>query len=122
MPIYEYACKACGHSFDALQKMSEEPLVECPECGKPELKKLVSAPNFRLKGSGWYETDFKKDNRRNVVEGSEKKATDASKSDADSKPKDGAGQSKDSKTSDGKASGDKASGGSKPAGGKSGRL
>jgi putative FmdB family regulatory protein len=122
MPIYEYACKACGHSFDALQKMSEEPLVECPECGKPELKKLVSAPNFRLKGSGWYETDFKKDNRRNVVEGSEKKATDDSKSDADSKPKDGAGQSKDSKSSDGKASGDKASGGSKPAGGKSGRL
>jgi putative FmdB family regulatory protein len=122
MPIYEYACKACGHSFDALQKMSEEPLVECPECGKPELKKLVSAPNFRLKGSGWYETDFKKDNRRNIVEGSDKKATDTSESATDSKPKDGAGQSKDPKSSDGKASGDKASGGSKPASGKSGRL
>ncbi|WP_082990123.1 FmdB family zinc ribbon protein [Woeseia oceani] len=66
MPIYEYACQKCAHEFDALQKMSDEPLLECPECGKPALKKLVSAPNFRLKGGGWYETDFKTDKQRNV--------------------------------------------------------
>lgn len=66
MPIYEYACQKCAHTFDALQKMSDEPLLDCPECGQPELKKLISAPNFRLKGGGWYETDFKTDKQRNV--------------------------------------------------------
>jgi putative FmdB family regulatory protein len=55
--------------FDALQKMSDDPLTDCPDCGKPDLKKLLSAPNFRLKGSGWYETDFKKDNQRNLAGG-----------------------------------------------------
>jgi putative FmdB family regulatory protein len=125
MPIYEYACKDCGYTFDALQKMSAEPLVECPECGKPELKKLVSAPNFRLKGSGWYETDFKKDNRRNLVEGSEKKASSGEKSDADGKKKDGSG--KDKKVGDSKAQakttqGDGKSGGGKPANDKSGSI
>jgi putative FmdB family regulatory protein len=74
MPIYEYACESCGHIFDVLQKMDADPLVECPECGEPRLKKLLSAPNFRLKGGGWYETDFKKDNQRNL-------AGDASKQD-----------------------------------------
>ena len=67
MPIYEYACESCGHVFDVLQKMAAAPLQDCPECGKPKLKKLLSAPNFRLKGSGWYETDFKKDNQRNLA-------------------------------------------------------
>ena len=67
MPIYEYACQNCKHTLDALQKMSDDPLVECPECGKAALKRLVSAPRFRLKGGGWYETDFKKDNQRNVL-------------------------------------------------------
>ena len=67
MPIYEYACKHCKHKLDALQKMSDDPLVDCPECGEPALKKLLSAPRFRLKGAGWYETDFKKDNQRNVL-------------------------------------------------------
>jgi len=66
MPIYEYACKKCGHTLDALQKMSDDPLVKCPECGEPQLKRLISAPRFRLKGEGWYETDFKKDNQRNL--------------------------------------------------------
>jgi putative FmdB family regulatory protein len=74
MPIYEYACESCGHIFDVLQKMNADPLVECPECGEPRLKKLLSAPNFRLKGGGWYETDFKKENQRNL-------AGDASKQD-----------------------------------------
>lgn len=67
MPIYEYACRKCNHTLDALQKMSDEPLVECPSCGEPELRRLISAPRFRLKGAGWYETDFKKDNQRNVL-------------------------------------------------------
>ena len=67
MPIYEYECKACGHRQEAIQKMSDDPLVDCPACEKPELKKLLSAPAFRLKGGGWYETDFKSGNQKNVV-------------------------------------------------------
>ena len=59
MPIYEYRCSACGHEKDALQKMSDPPLVECPNCGQAALVKLVSAAGFQLKGSGWYATDFK---------------------------------------------------------------
>ena len=59
MPIYEYECQACGHKFEALQKMSAPPLLRCPVCDKDSLKKLISAAAFKLKGSGWYETDFK---------------------------------------------------------------
>ena len=66
MPIYEYACQDCDHRLDALQKVSEAALVHCPECGKPALRRLLSAPRFRLKGQGWYETDFKKENQRNL--------------------------------------------------------
>ena len=68
MPIYEYRCEQCGHQLDALQKVSDAPLADCPECQSASLRKLVSAPNFRLKGSGWYETDFKgdKDQKRNL--------------------------------------------------------
>jgi putative FmdB family regulatory protein len=69
MPIYEYACNNCDHTLDALQKMSDDPLLECPQCGEPQLRRLISAPRFRLKGEGWYETDFKKDNRRNISSG-----------------------------------------------------
>lgn len=71
MPIYEYQCNACGHVFDVLQKMSDDPLTYCPECGEPQLRKLLSAPNFRLKGGGWYETDFKSKNQRNLAAGSD---------------------------------------------------
>jgi putative FmdB family regulatory protein len=88
MPIYEYACESCGHVFDVLQKMNADLLQDCPECGKPELKKLLSAPNFRLKGGGWYETDFKKDNQRNLAgddSGTSKKDTADKK---DKKPAD----------------------------------
>jgi len=72
MPIYEYVCQACGHDLEALQKLSDVPLTECPKCGKAELKKQVSAAGFRLKGAGWYETDFKKDSdkKKNLVGGS----------------------------------------------------
>jgi putative FmdB family regulatory protein len=70
MPIYEYRCGACGHHLEALQKMTDGPLRKCPECGKSQLKRLVSASRFRLKGSGWYETDFKNKNetKRNLLE------------------------------------------------------
>ena len=59
MPIYEYQCQSCDHKLEAIQKLSDAPLTDCPACHEPELKKLVSAAGFRLKGSGWYETDFK---------------------------------------------------------------
>lgn len=59
MPIYEYECKACGHEMEAIQKMSDPILTDCPVCEKKELSKLISAAGFRLKGNGWYETDFK---------------------------------------------------------------
>lgn len=69
MPIYEYECQACGHQLELLQKVSDAPLRKCPECGKPKLRKLISAPSFRLKGGGWYETDFKSGNKRNLADG-----------------------------------------------------
>ncbi|MBW6452402.1 MAG: zinc ribbon domain-containing protein [Methyloprofundus sp.] len=77
MPIYEYQCQACGDEYEALQKLSAEPLVICPACHQPELKKKISAAGFRLKGSGWYETDFKSGNKKNVV-GAEKSSPAAS--------------------------------------------
>jgi putative FmdB family regulatory protein len=68
MPLYEYRCDACEHEFEALQKISDEPLVHCPACEAPALKKLISAAGFRLKGDGWYETDFKTGSKRNLVD------------------------------------------------------
>ncbi len=59
MPFYEYRCAACGHELEALQKLSDPALTDCPACGQPNLIKLISAAGFRLKGGGWYETDFK---------------------------------------------------------------
>ena len=69
MPIYEYHCTACGAQHEALQKINDQPLTECPECHKPKLQKQISAAGFRLSGQGWYETDFKKDKRKNVSKG-----------------------------------------------------
>lgn len=74
MPLYEYRCDACNHEFEALQKISDEPLVHCPACEAPELRKLVSAAGFRLKGQGWYETDFKTGSKRNLAESGGKDA------------------------------------------------
>lgn len=70
MPFYEYQCSACNAHVEVLQKISDAPLKKCPECGKQKLTRLISAPVFRLKGSGWYETDFKsdKENKRNLVD------------------------------------------------------
>ena len=70
MPFYEYQCNSCGHTLEAMQKVSDAPLKKCPHCGKPQLQRLMSAPVFRLKGGGWYETDFKsdQDNKRNLAD------------------------------------------------------
>ncbi len=69
MPFYEYECPHCGYHDEVLQKINDKPLKKCPTCGKSGLRKLMSAPVFRLKGSGWYETDFKgdKENKRNLA-------------------------------------------------------
>ena len=69
MPFYEYECQSCKFYTELLQKVSDAPLKKCPSCGKSTMKKLVSAPVFRLKGGGWYETDFKgdKENKRNLA-------------------------------------------------------
>ncbi|MEX0915492.1 MAG: zinc ribbon domain-containing protein [Wenzhouxiangellaceae bacterium] len=67
MPIYEYQCRECSHRLEKLQKLSDAPLTTCPECSRESLTKLVSAAGFRLKGGGWYETDFKKDGKRNLA-------------------------------------------------------
>jgi putative FmdB family regulatory protein len=89
MPFYEYQCSSCSHHVEVLQKITDAPLRKCPDCGKQTLKKLMSAPVFRLKGSGWYETDFKSENeqKRNLAdrdEGGDSKSEE-SKTDSGSK-------------------------------------
>ncbi len=81
MPFYEYQCTKCGHEEEVLQKISDKPLKKCPACGKSAMQKKVSAAAFRLKGSGWYETDFKSGNKKNVAGDAkgEKKASDTTK-------------------------------------------
>lgn len=86
MPFYEYECSNCKFYVETLQKISDEPLRKCPSCKKPTLKKLISAPVFRLKGAGWYETDFKSEgeDKRNLAdreEASEKPAEEKASSD-----------------------------------------
>jgi putative FmdB family regulatory protein len=99
MPIYEYQCQSCGHEFEALQKISDPLLTDCPECRQVTLKKKVSAAAFRLKGGGWYETDFKKTGQKNVA--GEKSGDDKSKA-ADGGDKSGA----DKKSADTKSGGE----------------
>ncbi|PCI69643.1 MAG: FmdB family transcriptional regulator [Gammaproteobacteria bacterium] len=93
MPIYEYRCTACDHRLEKLQRMADDPLKDCPECNKPALKKLVSAAAFKLKGSGWYETDFK---------GKDKPSSESNKSGETSN--EGASSDKPSAKSDNKTS------------------
>ena len=104
MPIYEYECRECGYRLDALQKMSDPLLVDCPDCAQPGLKKLLSAPYFRLKGSGWYETDFKNSGRE--------KPADA-KADGEAKPASKNGKDAGAKTSKDKAASSTGEGASK---------
>jgi putative FmdB family regulatory protein len=66
MPIYEYQCQSCGHDLEKLQRINDQPLTDCPDCGETALRRLVSAAGFRLKGAGWYETDFKKGDKKNL--------------------------------------------------------
>ena len=82
MPIYAYRCEQCGHQLELLQKIADAPPAECPECGGMSLRKQLTAAGFRLKGGGWYETDFKGDGKRNV----------AGDREASGKPKDGDGK------------------------------
>jgi putative FmdB family regulatory protein len=79
MPIYEYQCQSCQHELEALQKISDDPLRECPACGAAALSKKVSAAAFRLKGGGWYETDFKTGNKKNLAGDSTSSTSTASK-------------------------------------------
>ncbi len=108
MPIYEYQCEACEAVHEALQKISDPLLKKCPECGKSKLKKLVSAPSFRLSGTGWYETDFKTDSdkKRNLASDDSKKEGKKKSDASDSKSKDKKSKS-DSKGTGKKASTDK---------------
>ena len=80
MPIYEYQCGSCGHTLEKLQKISDPPLVTCPVCGADALSKLISAAGFRLKGGGWYETDFKTGNKKNLAGGSDTSGTSSTSS------------------------------------------
>ena len=106
MPFYEYECQACKFYTEVMQKISDAPLTKCPSCGKRRLKKLVSAPVFRLKGGGWYETDFKSDKeaKRNLL------GADKEEAKAESKPesKEGKPEAKDAKVADTKPADTKA--------------
>jgi putative FmdB family regulatory protein len=84
MPMYEYKCADCGHQLETIQKLSEPPLTECPECYKPSLKRLISAAGFQLKGSGWYATDFKHSGKKEPKKDSK---TETSSSDGPAGPK-----------------------------------
>lgn len=103
MPIYEYRCEACGHELEALQKMSDNPLVDCPACQAPALRKQVSAAAFKLTGTGWYETDFKNSGKQAPAKGQDGKAGDSGAdssggSSAGAKPSSDAGSSAPAKT------------------------
>jgi putative FmdB family regulatory protein len=109
MPIYEYQCNACGHDLEKIQRMSDAPLTDCPDCGAGALRRLVSAPGFRLKGSGWYETDFKRDGKKNLHESHDSTAAAEGKSSpgTDSTtttdtPKSSAAKAPDTKTAESK--------------------
>ncbi len=77
MPIYEYACKTCGFEKDVLQKLSDSPLTQCPSCEEQTFTKRISAAGFRLKGSGWYETDFKTGKKKNLAQDSKSSGVEA---------------------------------------------
>jgi len=100
MPIYEYKCLKCKHQFEVIQKFSDNPVENCPECNENSVQKLVSAPSFRLKGGGWYETDFKTGKKKLGTADSDEGSNAGSGKDnsADSKAKEagnGAGKSAD---------------------------
>ena len=123
MPIYEYACASCDHHLEALQKISEDPLVFCPECGEESLRKMVSAAAFVLKGSGWYETDFKNSGKEKPKDAKASDGQPASKTASDTKSGEGASgdtKSSDSKSSESKSESSKSTSDSTATGSKSG--
>jgi putative FmdB family regulatory protein len=77
MPIYEYKCQSCENELEKLQRISDPPLTDCPSCDEPALQRLISAAGFRLKGAGWYETDFKKGSKRNLHDSGDSKSSDS---------------------------------------------
>jgi putative FmdB family regulatory protein len=111
MPIYEYQCRACGHRLETIQKVSDPLLTECPRCAEPQLKKLVSAAAFRLKGGGWYETDFKSGGRKNVA-GDGKGSTSENGSDSAGDKSAAAGNGAKEGSATGSSGGDSAKSGS----------
>ncbi|MDG2277516.1 MAG: zinc ribbon domain-containing protein [Pseudomonadales bacterium] len=111
MPIYEYVCDQCGHQLEAFQTLSEGLLTVCPECSEESLRKKISAAGFRLKGGGWYETDFKSGNKKNVA-GSET----SSSSDSSSGGSSSSGSSSSGSSSSGSSSSDSSSGSSSSSG------
>ena len=113
MPIYEYVCDNCRHEMEAFQKLSEEPLRTCPQCNTESLRKKVSAAGFRLKGGGWYETDFKSGKKKNV-------AGDKSTGDDKSSASESASKSGDSSGSGDKSASSGSSGSTSSAGSSSG--
>jgi putative FmdB family regulatory protein len=88
MPIYAFECAACGHSFDRLQKMSEPDPATCPACNESQVRRQLTAPQFRLAGGGWYETDFKKDGdkKRNLAGDSSTSSSSSDSKPAEAKP------------------------------------
>ena len=107
MPIYEYQCAACEHKLEKLQKLSDELLKDCPACNEPKLVKLVSAAAFRLKGAGWYETDFKTGNKKNVSSGDTKPETSSKSSDSSSSSGSSSDKGSSSNSSSSNSSSDK---------------
>ena len=108
MPIYEYLCDNCGFEKDALQKMSDPPLVDCPQCGKPTLRKLVSAAGFQLKGSGWYATDFRNSGAKPAAAKADGAKAEGAKSEGSATSSSGESGSGDSKAGESKSSDSKA--------------
>lgn len=117
MPIYEYRCQSCGHEFETIQKLSDAPLTTCPACAEETLRKKVSAAGFRLKGGGWYETDFKAGKKKNVAGDSGGDGGSKSSDGSASSAGDGAGKS--SGKGDGASSAGTKSDGAKAASGSS---
>jgi putative FmdB family regulatory protein len=111
MPFYEYECPHCGYDEEVLQKITDKPLTKCPKCGKKGLKKLMSAPLFRLKGSGWYETDFKgdKENKRNLAGADKEEAKSETKTETKADAKVEAAKTESPKTEAPKPAPEKAS-------------
>ena len=105
MPIYEYQCQSCHHELEALQKISDDPLEVCPECGASTLRKKISAAAFRLKGGGWYETDFKTGGKKNLAGDDKSGGADKSSSDKPAASGDSAGKSNTGKSDNTAAAG-----------------